>query len=178
MRDVAAALERLGLRWYLTGSEALARYGAPRQSMDTDVMVEAAADHLEALGHALRMDYYFAEPLHLGNRLMASLVRRDGSGKVDLIVREADPWGRVAMERRVRWQHPTWGSVWVSSLEDLLLAKLEWSEGTSELQLRDCAMLLRMNGGSIDRRYLERWAQELGVAHLLADLTGRAPNEA
>lgn len=178
MRDAAAALERLSLRWYLTGSEALARYGTPRQTMDTDVMVEAAADHLDALGHALRQSCYFAEPLRLGNRLMASLIRRDGSGKIDLIVRDADPWGRVAMERRVAWQHPTWGPVWVSSLEDLLVAKLEWSAGTSELQLRDCAMLLRMNSGSIDRAYLERWARELGVAHLLADLTRRAPNEA
>ena len=33
MRDVVKALERLNLTWYLTGSEALAAYGTPRQTL-------------------------------------------------------------------------------------------------------------------------------------------------
>jgi hypothetical protein len=67
------------------------------------------------------------------------------------------------MSRRRRWIHPAWGPAWVSSLEDLILAKLEWSGGTSELQLRDCASLLRMNRGRVDRAYLSEWARALGV---------------
>lgn len=158
------------MAWYVTGSEALAAYGAPRQTLDTDLVVDTSEDVLSALASELDSGYYFAEPLRIGKRQMASLVERSGGGKVDLIVRDPDPWGREAMARRARWEHPTWGPIWVSSLEDLLIAKLEWSEGASELQLRDCRMLLRMNTQRLDRDYLVRWANAVGVGRLLHDL--------
>jgi len=167
MRDVVNALEQLDLAWYLTGSEALAAYGAPRQTLDTDLVLDATIESMAELAQALERDHYFAEPLRIGNRWMASLVDQTGGGKVDLIIRDNDPWARAAMERRRHWKHPVWGPVWVSSPEDLILAKLEWSEGTSELQLRDCRMLLRMNAQDIDGEYLTRWARALGVSELL-----------
>ena len=68
------------------------------------------------------------------------------------------------------WDHPRLGDVWVLSLEDLILAKLEWSEGVSELQLRDCANLLRTNAATLDWSYLERHARVLGVDEILARL--------
>jgi hypothetical protein len=167
MRDVVNALEQLDLAWYLTGSEALAAYGAPRQTLDTDLVLDAPIGSMAELAQALESDHYFAEPLRIGNRWMASLVDQTGGGKVDLIIRDDDPWARAAMDRRRPWKHPVWGPVWVSSPEDLILAKLEWSEGTSELQLRDCRMLLRMNAQDIDGEYLTRWARALGVSELL-----------
>lgn len=131
--------------WYVTGSEALAAYAVPRQTMDLDLVVATDDRSLAGLARTLEPRYLFAEPIRSGNRSMASLVSRAGADKVDLIVRDPDPWGGAAMDRRERWEHPDHGQVWVASLEDLILAKLEWSEGTSELQLRDCAMLVRMN---------------------------------
>ncbi len=170
MRDVIEALDRHAPAWYLTGSEALAAYGAPRQTLDIDVLVDTTEPGLRELAAALARDYYFADPLRFGSRVMASLVERSGAGKVDLIVRDMDSWGREAMARRRSWDHPAWGPSWVSSLEDLVLAKLEWSEGTSELQLRDCRMLLRMNADAIDREYLSQWAGTLGVGSLLREV--------
>lgn len=167
MRDVYEALDAVGLDWYLTGSEALAAYATPRQTLDTDVVVDAAPERLSAVPARLARDHYFAEPIRVGSRWMAWLVDAAGEGKVDLIVRDPDPWGREALARRQPWEHPVWGPVWVSSVEDLVLAKLEWSDGTSELQLRDCRLLIRMNGEVIDRSYLERWASELGIPALL-----------
>jgi hypothetical protein len=163
MRRLIESLERAGFAWYLTGSEALAIYASPRQTMDVDLVVDATREALDELADGLEDAYYYAEPIRIGNRLLAALVDREGSGKVDLIVRDADPWGRVAMSRRRRWSHPDWGPIWVSSLEDLILAKLEWSEGTSELQLRDCHILLRMNRERIDGAYLATWARALDV---------------
>jgi hypothetical protein len=167
MRVVMEALERSGLAWFMTGSEALAAYGSPRQTMDIDVVVEASADQLRDLARSLQETHYFSEPMRVGSRSIAALIDLNGAGKVDLIVRDADAWGRSAMERRQRWAHPTLGRIWVSSLEDLILAKLEWSEGSSELQLRDCAALLRMAAGSEDVAYLGEWAGRLGVSSLL-----------
>ncbi len=49
-----------------------------------------------------------------------------------------------------------------------------WSEGTSELQLRDCAILMRINRDEIDWIYTRRWAAVLSVAALLEQVQ-RAP---
>jgi hypothetical protein len=176
MRDVADALDRMRVDWYLTGSEALAAYGAPRQTLDVDVVVGGPVGSLGLLAKAMGSAYYFAEPLRFGRRWMASLVESSGGGKVDLIVRDPDSWGDEAMRRRREWSHPVWGAMWVSSLEDLVLAKLEWSEGISELQMRDCRMLLRMNAGSLDVEYLARWALAIGVDALLRDARGPEPD--
>ena len=72
------------------------------------------------------------------------------------------------MDRRVRWDHPLYGALWVVSLEDLVLAKLDWSKGISELQLRDCRNLLALNRDGIDWPYVERWSAALGVSATLA----------
>ena len=72
------------------------------------------------------------------------------------------------MARRERHDVPGIGLVWVASVEDLILAKLRWSEGTSELQLRDCAQLLAIVATGIDQGYLDHWAHCLGLQSLLA----------
>ncbi len=177
MRRVADTLDRLDLAWFITGSEALAAYGTPRQTMDVDVVVDGSPDALSRVARSLESSHYFSEPLRLGNRWLASLIDREGGGKVDLIVRDADAWGHEAFARRREWNHPTWARVWVSSMEDLVLAKLEWSEGSSELQLRDCRTLLRMNAVSVDRAYLARWSRILGVERLLLELSEYAGDE-
>jgi len=118
---------------------------------------------------AFEADYVVNEPIVAEGRAMASVVAQSGLGKADLILDRDDAWARSAMARREAWDHPRLGRVWVLSLEDLILAKLEWSGGISELQLRDCANLLRTNAG-VDWSYLERYAHVLGVGGILARL--------
>jgi hypothetical protein len=52
----------------------------------------------------------------------------------------------------------------VASLEDVLIAKLEWSRlGDSALQRRDVAQLLARTWRRLDQAYVERWVAELGL---------------
>lgn len=60
------------------------------------------------------------------------------------------------------------GPVWVASVEDLILARLRWSEGVSDLQLRDCSQLLTIGGTTIAQACLDRWATALGIDGPLA----------
>lgn len=58
----------------------------------------------------------------------------------------------------------------VATAEDIILVKLEWyrlGQETSDRQWRDVLTVL-MTCEGLDRSYLERWANELGVADLLA----------
>jgi hypothetical protein len=167
MREVFERLEMMDLPYFLTGSEALARYGQPRQTMDVDVVLGIEPVAFATVARAFETDFVINEPIDFGGRVMASLVAIAALGKVDLILGRDDPWGKSAMSRRQRWDHPEYGLVWVSTLEDLILAKLEWSSGTSELQLRDCRNLIAVNRPVIDWPYLERWASLLGVGSAL-----------
>jgi hypothetical protein len=167
IRDALGRLEAAGLRWYLTGSEALGPYAGPRQTADTDIVVDMPVARFGEVFDPFRDAFVVAPPIRAPGRWLASLVSVGGWGKIDIILRDPDPWGREALERRRRFVHPSYGPVWLSSPEDLLLAKLEWSGGESELQLRDCVALVR-DQPDLDADYLERHAPALGVAEILA----------
>jgi hypothetical protein len=56
--------------------------------------------------------------------------------------------------------------VFVASAEDTVISKLEWAQlgGGSELQLRDAAGILTLQGRSkLDVAYIEHWVRELGL---------------
>ncbi|MEM1030352.1 MAG: hypothetical protein AAGN82_08380 [Myxococcota bacterium] len=56
-------------------------------------------------------------------------------------------------------------SMWVATLEDTILSKLEWSGRSGGLarQREDVAELIRLGVETLDRPYLLRWAYELEV---------------
>ena len=57
-----------------------------------------------------------------------------------------------------------------ATAEDTLLAKLAWyrqGNEISERQWRDVLGILRVAGPAMDRTYLRRWAEDIGVADLL-----------
>ncbi len=161
-------LEGLGLRWYITGSEALGRYGEPRMTADIDIVVDTDAQGFARIAAGLEDSYIVNDPIDFDGHRMGSLISVHEVNKVDLILGRPDAWSRSAMTRRERWSHPVLGDAWVISLEDLIIAKLAWSEGTSELQLRDCRNLVRGNESRLDWEYLDRWATIEGVDDVLA----------
>ena len=166
MREVLDVLDALGIDWFVTGSEAAGCYGVLRQTFDTDVVIDVRASEFDRIARSLS-GYAIAAPVEFEDFAMASVISTQTAAKVDLIMRRRGPYAKRTMGRRGRCRHREFGEIWVASLEDLVVAKLEWSEGVSELQLRDCGQLLRLNGTSVDWSYLERTAAERGVAALL-----------
>jgi len=87
----------------------------------------------------------------------------EGGWKVDLIVRKDRPYSRVEFDRRARVTL-LGVELWIASLEDVLIAKLEWSRlGDSALQRRDVRQLLERTSDRLDRPYVERWVEELAL---------------
>lgn len=171
MRAVFDALDRMGIRYCVTGSVAASVYGVLRQSQDTDVLIELDSDAFVLLAERLQGEFAIADPIDYGAFALASVIDKRTADKVDLILQRPTAFESEAFERRRRADVPGLGSVWVVSIEDLVLAKLVWSEGSSELQLRDCSQLLRVNADSVDSTYLEQWANRLGVAQRLRDVS-------
>jgi len=81
--------------------------------------------------------------------------------KIDLIICKSRPFSQeeFGRRRRVVFEGLT---LWIATVEDVLIAKLEWaSKGESRRQLDDCAQPLRVRGADLDRAYLSRWIATL-----------------
>jgi hypothetical protein len=83
--------------------------------------------------------------------------------KVDLIFQKQRDFSRVEFERRL--PHVIQGvRVYVASPEDILIAKLERAKiGESERQIEDAAGVIATQGDDLDRKYVERWIEELDL---------------
>jgi hypothetical protein len=93
--------------------------------------------------------------------------------KVDVIFRKARPFSKEEMARRVA-ATVLGVDVFLATAEDTALAKLEWAKlGESERQVRDVRALLEAKGEALDRAYVERWLDDLGVRDLWERLHGR-----
>lgn len=167
MRDVFETLDRLGIRYFVTGSVAASVHGVLRQTYDTDVVVDLAIAGFGPVAALLAPSYSIADPIDYGDFAMASIIDRTTADKVDLILQVPGAFEASAMSRRRRHDVPGLGPVWVASVEDIVIAKLRWSEGRSELQLRDCRQLLAIGGDAVDDAYLAGWARRLGLVELL-----------
>ncbi len=151
----------------LTGSLAAAFYGSPRATQDIDVVVESQPDSLKEFVTSLRAAGVYVDvgaaldALRTGGQFNA--IDPQTGWKADLIVRKSRPFSESEFSRR-RESELFGVEVALATLEDLVIAKLEWSElGDSELQRRDIRQLLDIAGDSIDHAYLARWINALNL---------------
>lgn len=151
----------------VTGSVAAAFRGVSRATMDVDLVIDpsaAALDELvrrvEALGLYVSEDAAREALAHEG---MFNVVDPETGWKADLIVRKRRPFSEAEFARREVVDF-LGINLAVASLEDVILTKLEWARlGASARQIEDVRGLLRLAGDHVDRGYLERWLDPLGV---------------
>jgi hypothetical protein len=166
-RRITAAFDQAGIAYMLTGSFASAYYGALRSTQDIDFVIEATASQIEAFTRSLPSEEYYADldaALEAHRReSMFNVIDLLAGWKIDLIFRKSRAFSQEEFQRRKPADlHGL--TVFVSSAEDIIVAKLEWSkQSQSHRQIEDVAAILRLRGESLDRSYLEKWTRELNV---------------
>lgn len=167
LRRVVEILDEAGVPYMLTGSLASAYYAVPRAILDIDLVIETAASGIERVVQGLRdagcyVDRDAAlEAWHTQGQFNA--IEPDSGWKVDVIVRKDRSYNKAELERRER-ASLLGVEVAIASLEDVPIAKLEWSRpGDSALQRRDVMQLLERTWDRLDHAYLERWISESGL---------------
>jgi hypothetical protein len=154
----------------VAGSLASTYHGDPRTTRDMDLVIRASKAELDQFVRGLDAAQYYVSPEAVEEawrrRGQFNVVDLESGWKTDLILCKDRPFSRSEFERRERGI--VFGTeIFVATAEDTILAKLEWAlQGESERQLRDVVGILEVSGASIDRRYIERWAGELGVEAL------------
>ena len=164
---IARKLKDAEIPFMLTGSLAAAFYGTARATQDVDLIIESQPENLQRLVDNLRAAGLYVdlesalEALRTGGQF--NVIDPSTGWKADLIFRKTRPFSETEFGRRQ--QRELFGiDVALTTLEDLIIAKLEWSElGDSELQRRDIRELLEIAGDSIDQDYVRRWIDALGL---------------
>lgn len=167
-------LERLGVRFHLTGGVATIAYGEPRMTQDIDVVVDPRplAMNVEGFLSAAEAAGFLVDA-ETTKRAVASgglfqLLDLAESLKIDLYPREMIPG---ELDRSV-WEEVFIGlKLPVVSRADAALSKLVWVSKGSQKSRSDLRQILRKAQTS-DRDIVERWAKDHGLASLLAEVLG------
>ena len=178
LRFLSAALERLGLRYFVTGSTVTIFYGEPRFTNDIDVVVDMPESAVaEFCRQFPEDDFYVSEAAARDAIRRASqfnIIHAKSGLKIDVIIPAANEFNQ---SRFLRARRVHAGADWEASFaspEDAIIKKMEYfREGGSEKHLRDITGVLKTSGAEIDRNYIEHWAAFLGLADIWRGILAR-----
>jgi hypothetical protein len=167
LRRVVEILDDAGVPYMLTGSLASAYYAVPRATQDLDVVIDAEESGIDRVVQGLLDAGYYvdrdAAREAWSMRGQFNAIDPESGWKADLIVRKDRAYSRGEFERRER-ATLLGVDVVMASLEDVLIAKLEWSRlGDSALQRRDVDLLLERTWSRLDRTYVDQWIEALDL---------------
>lgn len=173
LKEVTRRLDRAKIAYMVTGSIATNFYTVPRMTRDIDIVVELTEEDLVRFIPLFEADFYLDPQTvrdAVKNRSMFNLIQNEHVVKIDLIVRKNSPYRRREFSRRKKVAVDE-RTLYLVAPEDLILSKLEWAKDSrSEMQLSDVRNLLKFVK-RLNRRYLARWAKELGLESLYREVS-------
>lgn len=168
LKFAVQVLERLELRYFVTGSTGTIFYGEPRFTNDIDIVVALPPDRIRDLCAAFPADeFYVSEESAqraVRTRGQFNIIHPASGLKIDIMVPADTAFNRSRFQRTHRVSPEEDFDAEFASAEDLIVKKLEYyQEGGSDKHLRDIAGVLRIGGSEIDLDYIAMWAEKLGL---------------
>ena len=140
LKEVVAKLDEGKFEYMLTGSMAIGFYAIPRMTRDSDIVIQLQT------GEAGKFESLFTEEFFvdgnmikdsLESEMMFNIFHKKTLFKVDFILKRNDEYENLKFERRKKLKI-NGIEVFVISIEDLIISKLNWSKDSgSEVQLKD-----------------------------------------
>jgi hypothetical protein len=176
IKFVIQVLDDLNIRYAIGGSWASSLHGRPRHTDDADIAVEPF--HGKERLFAARFpqeDWYIDLGMiqdALSHRASFNILDLRTSFKIDIFIQKDRDFDREFLSRRIKAKvlGPNDEEFGVVAAEDSVLLKLEWyrlGNETSDRQWNDVLAVIRTQREALDRKYLVKWAAEIGVTHLL-----------
>lgn len=175
LEQFAHILEDLGIRYVVVGSFASSARGQPRSTLDADLVAEIRGEHIAPLVRKLETDYYVdsrAIRLAILSHSAFNAIHLHSMFKLDVYVSGTEKFDEEQLVRRLpeKLKEDSETVVYVATAEDTVLAKLIWfnkGHGVSERQWNDVLGVLAVQRHHLDLGYLNKWADNLGIRHLL-----------
>jgi len=177
VQPVIQAFEKMSIPYYIGGSIASSVYGMARATMDVDVIADLKVTHIPRLKQILKNEYYIDEDMiadAIRTNSSFNLIHLETMIKIDVFIHKEDPYAEMALQRKRKDTLEELANVefYFSSPEDIIIAKLQWYKiggFVSERQWLDVIGVIKVQGDLLDKKYLKRWSQKLGLSSLLKD---------
>lgn len=173
LTPIAEIFDNLSIPYYVGGSVSALKYGYERITHDIDLVADIQENQAHPLAIRLGATYYCdAEMIRDAARRRTSCnFLHLGTGfKVDVFLLKDTPYTKEQMHRRHLISFDETHQFPVSSIEDTILAKVDWyylGGEISDRQWNDLHQLIILHGADLDLAYLYHWAAEIGRAELL-----------
>jgi hypothetical protein len=176
LRRLTTVLDHLNIEYAVGGSVASSVHGVHRATNDVDFVIRMTPEQIHPLVADLQRDFY-VDSLSIQDAIETtasfSIVHLATVIKADFFLSPAGSW---EVERWKR-AHPANLStndnpliVRVCAAEDMILQKLIWYRlggQISDRQWADVVGMLKVQAQRIERPYLMRWAEQLGLTEML-----------
>jgi len=178
---IARVFQQLQIAYYVGGSIASTAYSLPRSTYDIDIAAALQPRHVAPFVAALAADYYIDRGAVLDAiaRAEASFnITHHATGiNIDIFATADRPFDRSRYRRAQEHLLPgATEPIKLASPEDMVLNKLLWYWQDAierEKQWRDAQAIIRVQGPTLDQRYLSEWATALKISALLDDVRPR-----
>lgn len=176
LKPVIEAFEKLGVKYYVSGSVASSVYGIARATLDVDIVADLSIKHVKFFVKILQPFYYIDEKMILdaiSHQTSFNLIHLDTMLKIDIFIAKDIPYHQQSMQRKRKDtldENKDTPEIYVSSPEDIILNKLEWFRKggeVSETQWKDILGILKVQKSKLDMEYLQQWAVKLNLNDLL-----------
>lgn len=163
-------LNRLDVRYMVTGGVAAIIYGDPRMTRDIDLVAALKPSDASRFAAAFPEPSYYVTPLEVIREEVGRLERGHfnvihvaSAMKADVYAAGQDPLHAWALARRVA-EEVSGVPLWLAPIEYVVVRKLQWSrDGGSGRHLDDIRAMMRINGDRVDRTALDDWISQLGL---------------
>ena len=163
-------LNRLGVRYIVSGSVAAILYGEPRLTHDVDFVVFLRSEDVSRLSTAFPLPEFYLPPAEIIHAELArerrghfNVIHADTGFKADFYLAGREEFHGWAFRyaRRMEYRGEPMA---VAPPEYVIVRKLEYfREGGSEKHLRDIRSMMSVSGEQIDRAALDEWIGRQGV---------------
>ena len=166
---IASRLDYAGIAYMMTGSMAMAIYSIPRMTRDIDLVVELKSTDVDKIVNLFLEDCYIDRDSvrqAVDAHSMFNIIHNEWVIKADFIVRKNEEYRREEFSRKQKiFIEDT--TIFVVSVEDLILSKLVWGkESQSDLHLGDVRQMIS-TVLELDWEYMKKWAIVLEIDQLL-----------
>ena len=179
LRHIVKILERLELRYFVTGSIAAMYFGEPRFTNDIDIVLDLPETRISVFCAEFSSDdFYLSEETarratKTGGQF--NIIHPLSGLKIDLMVPTDSLFNRSRFQRAKKARPGADYEAMFASPEDIILKKMEYfQKGGSDKHLRDIAGILKISGETLDEEYIEGWADTMGLETLWRTLRMRA----
>lgn len=173
-------LNRLGVRYMVTGSLAVIIYGEPRLTHDVDLVAVLDSVQIPQLPDLFPPPEFYCPPSDVisieaarERRGHFNIIHYETGFKADVYLSGRDPlhsWG-FARARSLEFEGE---ALVVAPIEYVIVRKLEYyKEGGSEKHLRDIRSMLTISSDLIDSKELEQKLAERGLQEVWAEVEER-----